>query len=85
MPTSNFNEELNTARLQAGKQFVHFLIRAEIHLMKLEADTTKLLELREMVQDNNPPIFHLPADLAYVNTQLLALKDTIQAYADGLG
>lgn len=81
MPLSDFTED--DPRLIVGRLFLRDIQRATEWLSLLETVTDTLLEIRQLVIDNDPPIFQ-PDDLPYVNTQLMILRDAIQDYVDSL-
>lgn len=81
MPINDFTED--DPRLTAGRLFLQSLHNAQTWLEQLELTTDILLTIREQVSDNNPPIFQ-PEDLPFVNAELIALRNAIQAYVDSL-
>ena len=83
MRISNFGDELGTDRMIVGKRFMHWVKQTEITLQRLNQATDTLLEIRQQVQNNDPPIFD-DGDLQYVNAQLLELRTAIRAHADSL-
>ena len=83
MAVSNFGEDLGSPRLTAGREFLRLIRQAEDMLYKLNRRTDELLVMRQMVQDNDPPIFE-DGDLQYVNAQLIELRTAIRAHANGL-